>query len=218
MTVEEPTHEGIGTARGRRLLRIARQAVEEAWVQGGEGSPPSEEPMTGEPVTGEPVTGESANDARPEAWLEESRATFVSLHHRNGELRGCIGSLEPRRPLAEDVANNARAAAFHDPRFAPVERHELPELVFEVSVLGRLEPLPARDRDSVVAALRPGVDGLLLVSGMRRATFLPQVWSSVPTPEAFLAALERKAGLPGGDWPAGTRCWRYRVEEFEEGA
>ena len=106
-------------------------------------------------------------------------ASFVTLHRR-GELRGCIGSLEPHRPLAEDVAGNARAAAYLDPRFAAVAREELPELELEISVLSPLAPLPAASESELVASLRPGVDGLVLVEGARRATFLPAVWRSAP--------------------------------------
>lgn len=187
----------LGPRRGTLLLAIARRAVAEA---------------LGVAPAGGPVPAEGA----AEACFEEPRATFVTLHDRQGELRGCIGSLEPRRPLAGDVAHNARAAALGDPRFPSVCAEELGDLLFEVSVLGPLEPIPCHDRETLLSHLRPGVDGLVLECGPRRATFLPQVWDTLPEPEAFLAALERKAGLPEAFWVEKTRCWRYRVEEFAE--
>lgn len=140
-------------------------------------------------------------------------ASFVTLHRR-GELRGCMGSLEPRRPLAEDVAGNARAAAYFDPRFPPVEPAELAELELEISVLGTARPLPAASEAELVAALRPGVDGLVLHEGPRRATFLPSVWSQLPDPAQFVRQLKRKAGLAPDHWSPTLRFERYEVEEI----
>jgi len=140
-------------------------------------------------------------------------ASFVTLHRR-GALRGCIGSLEAHRPLAEDVAGNARAAAFQDPRFPPVVREELSELDLEISVLSALVPLPAASEAELLAALRPRVDGLVLVEGRRRATFLPAVWRELPEPRQFLAHLKHKAGLPADHWSPSLQFFRYTVEEF----
>jgi AmmeMemoRadiSam system protein A len=145
--------------------------------------------------------------------LARPGASFVTLH-AGGELRGCIGSIEPRRPLAEDVAVNARAAALEDPRFAPVGPDELAGLELEISVLSPLEPIAARSRAELLATLRPGVDGLLITDGSSRATFLPAVWGQLPAPAEFLAQLERKAGLPAGGWSPTARFARYRVESF----
>lgn len=139
-------------------------------------------------------------------------ASFVTLHRNDGALRGCIGSIEARRPLATDVAANARAAALEDSRFEPVDVGELAELMLEVSVLSPLTPLAAASRAELLAALRRGVDGLLLEAGARRATFLPSVWEQLPEAERFLAQLERKAGLPVGGWPRGLRVFRYTTE------
>src|SRR5690606_34011985 len=102
-------------------------------------------------------------------------ASFVSLH-RAGRLRGCMGRLEPSRPLAEDVAGNARAAAYFDPRFAPLAADERDDLELEISVLGRPEPLVVADEAELLALLRPGIDGLIVHERGRRATFLPAVW------------------------------------------
>ncbi len=143
-------------------------------------------------------------------------ATFVSLH-RGGELRGCIGSLEARRPLADDVASNARAAALEDYRFTPLDEEELGELEVEISVLTPAVPLPVRSEAELLARLRPGLDGLVLEESGRRATFLPVVWKQLPAPADFLAHLKRKAGLPAGYWSPTLRFARYLVEEFPAG-
>ena len=129
--------------------------------------------------------------------LGQQGATFVTLK-RAGELRGCIGSLRPIRPLGVDVRANAIAAAFGDPRFPPLAMFEFEEVVVEVSLLTADEPIGVVDEDDLVARLRPGLDGLILGYGHRRATFLPQVWDALPDPRDFLAALKRKAGLAGG--------------------
>jgi AmmeMemoRadiSam system protein A len=149
----------------------------------------------------------------PEPWLAVPGATFVTLK-LDGELRGCIGSLEPRRPLAEDVASNARAAAYRDPRFPPVDAGELRRLEVEVSLLSAPEPLAVRTEEDAVRALRPGIDGVILEFGELRSTFLPQVWESLPEPADFLGELKRKAGLPRYFWDPAIRLSRYTVEKF----
>jgi uncharacterized protein len=145
--------------------------------------------------------------------LRAPGACFVTLR-RQGALRGCIGSLEPRRPLVVDVAENAHAAAFGDPRFPPLARHERIDLEIHLSVLTPLEPLPAASEAELLAALRPGVDGLVLREGERRATFLPAVWGELPDPRSFLGHLRRKAGLGEDHWSPTLRFWRYRVEDL----
>ena len=172
--------------RGATLVRIAREAI--------------------------------ASDTEPaleasEPWLREPGASFVTLK-LDGELRGCIGSVEPHRPLATDVARNARAAAFDDPRFAPVSAAEVPRLGVEVSVLSPRVPFEAASESDVLAKLRPQVDGLYLEFGAMRATFLPQVWESLPDPADFLGELRRKAGLPPGFWHPGIKLSRYTVEKY----
>ena len=142
-------------------------------------------------------------------------ASFVTLEVR-GELAGCIGSLEATRPLWQDVARNARGAAFADPRFDPLLRAELDATAIKVAVLSPLEALPT-GRGEMTAALRPGVDGLLIEAGDHRATFLPTVWKKLSQPEDFVAALLDKAGLAAGDWPATLQAWRYTTVELADG-
>lgn len=141
-------------------------------------------------------------------------ASFVTLQV-GGELVGCIGSLEARRPLWRDVARNARSAAFADPRFPPLASDDLDRTVFKVSVLSALDPLPA-GHDDLVGELRPGVDGVLLEAGGHRGTFLPAVWSTLPAPEDFVDRLAGKAGLPADPWPADAQVWRYTTDEFAD--
>jgi AmmeMemoRadiSam system protein A len=157
----------------------------------------------------------TASEAIPAA-LEEIGATFVTLRSE-GDLRGCIGTVEAWRPLAEDVRANAVAAAFRDPRFPPVRGRELTRISIEVSVLNPSEPLPAGREESVASTLRPGIDGVVLQFARHRATFLPQVWEQLPHPRDFLGALKRKAGLAEDFWSEEMLVSRYTVEKFVEG-
>jgi len=147
--------------------------------------------------------------------LELPGASFVSLHNRDGELRGCIGRLEAEEPLREQIHANARAAAFRDSRFAPLAVHEWPGLRIEVSLLGPLGLIAARNEAEALATVRPGIDGLVLSWRGRRATFLPQVWQQLPAPAAFLAALKNKAGLRADFWADELRFERFEVRHFE---
>jgi uncharacterized protein len=137
-------------------------------------------------------------------------ASFVTLK-REGRLRGCIGSLEPSRPLAEDVAQNAYAAARRDPRFPSLQAWELPGLDLSVATLGPHEPMTVATRDELLTMLRPGMDGLVVRSGRLRATFLPAVWKQLPAPDDFIDALWQKAHLIQGAWPANLELSRYHV-------
>ena len=145
--------------------------------------------------------------------LKTKRATFVTLQ-KNGELRGCIGMLEPIRPLAEDVAHNAFAAAFSDPRFSPLTEHELDQLDIHISILGTPEAMVFDSEQDLIAQLRPGVDGLIMTEGHRRGTFLPSVWESLTEPQAFISHLKLKSGLPENYWSDDIQIQRYTVEEF----
>lgn len=147
------------------------------------------------------------------ARLRAPGASFVTLR-RAGALRGCTGRLEPVEPLVADVARSAHRAARADTRFEPVEERELAELEIKISVLSALIPLRVGSEQELLAALRPGVDGLVLREGAAGATFLPAVWESLPEPAAFLRELLRKAGLPPDHWSATLRFERYTTLEF----
>ncbi|PLK47272.1 AmmeMemoRadiSam system protein A [Uliginosibacterium sp. TH139] len=147
--------------------------------------------------------------------LHELGASFVTLT-REGLLRGCIGQLQPVKALGPDVADNARAAAFRDPRFAPLTAEEWPDLQIEVSVLGPVSFVHCPTEEDCLRQLTPFKDGVILASGARRATFLPQVWEQLPDPQDFIRQLLQKAGLPVDLWPADMQLGRYRVTKYKE--
>lgn len=150
-----------------------------------------------------------------EGWLAQPGACFVTLT-AGGILRGCVGTLEPHRPLGEDAVVNARSAAFRDPRFPPLRADELAGTRIEVTLLSPVEPLPAMNEAEAIAALRPGVDGVVLLAGRRRGVFIPRVWEELRAPEDFLAHLKEKAGLPRAGWPPETRLSRFTARRWEE--
>lgn len=145
--------------------------------------------------------------------LRQTRATFVTLH-RNKELRGCVGILKPVRPLAEDVAYNAWAAAFSDSRFSPLNSAELDDLDIHISILGTPETMDFSSEQDLVDQIRPGTDGLILEEGFNKGTFLPSVWESLKDPQEFVNHLKLKAGLPSDYWSDSLKIKRYSVEEF----
>jgi len=145
--------------------------------------------------------------------VREPRSSFVTLK-LDGRLRGCVGGLEATRALAEDVALNAFAAAFRDPRFTPLTLRELHGLDLRIAVLSPPEPLDAASEAELLERLRPGIDGLILEEGRRRGTFLPAVWRDLPAAAEFVGRLKEKTGLPGDYWSASIRAYRYSTEEF----
>ena len=149
------------------------------------------------------------------SWLHETAACFVTLH-KNGALRGCIGSIEAHRPLLEDLRANAVSAAFHDPRFPPLAESELETVDLEVSLLTPLQPLPVSSEADAVAKLEPFRDGVVLKYRADRGTFLPQVWEQLPQPEHFLMHLKQKAGLSADFWHEDVELFRYTVEKYAE--
>jgi AmmeMemoRadiSam system protein A len=189
-----PDHRPLSPATRRWLLMLARDTVRRALDDGRRHLPGSE-------------------DVPPEA--DRAGAAFVTLR-RDGHLLGCIGTMEPSRPLATDVAAHAFDAAFRDPRLPAVTLDDWEHMDIEISVLGPLEVLDVHDRAALKAALRPGTDGVLLTSSEGRGTFLPSVWHQVRSPEEFLDMLWRKAGLRAGRWPSDLVVERYQVEEFGE--
>jgi hypothetical protein len=151
----------------------------------------------------------------PHPALGELGATFVTLRCA-GELRGCIGTLIPMRPLEDDVRHSARAAAFADPRFEPLRRDEFGAVAIEVSVIGLATPLRFDNEAHALTLLRPFEDGITLRWRGAGSTLLPQVWQSLPQPKDFLVALKRKAGLPHDFWADDIELSRYSVVHFVE--
>jgi AmmeMemoRadiSam system protein A len=184
------------TVPGTSLLGLARGSIDYGLVHG--------QPL--------PVDCEALPPS-----LTETRATFTTLH-AEGKLRGCCGTLEASQPLAKDVAHSAFQAAFHDPRFDPVGKDELAAISVEISVLSPMEVMTVVDEADLLDQLRPGVDGLVLIEGWRRATFLPKVWESLPEPQQFLAHLKVKCGLPGNYWSERLEFRRYRTTSYAERA
>ena len=177
------------------LLRLARQAIEDA-------------------VHGSPFSPLDLHSL-PEAICKPG-ASFVTLTI-NGELRGCIGSLEAYQPLAEDVREHAVGAALQDYRFPPVGEDEVMELEIEISHLTPPQPLSYKTPQELLVRLRPGVDGVILRDGMHRATFLPQVWDKLPDPADFLSHLCAKMGASPNTWRyRPLQAYIYQVEEFHE--
>ena len=140
--------------------------------------------------------------------LQELRATFVTLT-KQGELRGCIGTLHPVRPLILDVNYNAYAAAFEDPRFPPLKPHEKAFLELSISILSTPEPFPVESEQDLIDRLNPGVDGLILSDAYHRGTFLPSVWTSLPDPEQFVTHLKLKSGMSADYWAKDIKIEKY---------
>ena len=147
-------------------------------------------------------------------WLLQPGATFVTLT-KDGQLRGCIGSLAAVRPIGEDVASNARAAAFQDPRFPKLKRDEWPLCRVEVSMLSAPKPIAFADEAELLARIRAGEDGLILECDGKRATYLPQVWEALPDKRQFLDQLLKKAGLPADTRLTRCKVSRYRALKFK---
>ena len=179
------------------LLRLAREAMERG-------------------VNGEKLS--PLDEASLPPNLREMGTSFITLTVR-GELRGCIGALEPYQSLAEDVREHAVAAALKDPRFPAVRKEELSGIQIEVSRLMRPIPLDYKDANDLLSKLRPHVDGVILrddVTG-RRGTFLPQVWEKISDPAEFLNNLCYKMGMSENAWRSRhLEVLTYEVEEFHE--
>ena len=191
----EDMGEQLTVVEKQNLLRLARQALESG-VRG-ERLPP-------------------IDDSCLTPTLRAEGASFVTLTMR-GNLRGFIGALEPYQPLAEDVREHAVAAALEDYRFPPVQESELAGIKIEVSRLTAPQPLEYTDSDDLIAKLRPGVDGVILRDGFRRATFLPQVWEKLSNPAGFLGNLCSKMGASPDAWKRKhLEVLVYQVEEFHE--
>lgn len=148
--------------------------------------------------------------------MKKSRGVFVTLH-KHGQLRGCIGNIEPARPLVEGVTDNAIHAAFSDSRFSPLSLEELKDTCIEISVLTSPEKIDYTDEKDLLSKLRPHIDGVIIEKGYHKATFLPQVWSQLASAGDFLNHLCTKAGLREDEWRAGKlKVSVYQVQSFEE--
>jgi uncharacterized protein len=187
--------EKLNIEEQRFLLHLAREAIERG-VQG-EAWPPLDPSLL-------PPN------------LCEPGSSFITLT-LHGELRGCIGSLEPYQSLAQDVREHAVAAALKDPRFPPVQVEELSGIKIEISRLTRPILLDYEDADDLLSKLCPHVDGVIMRDGLHHSTFLPQVWEKISDPAEFLSNLCYKMGMNPDLWKSKhLDVLTYQVEEFHE--
>jgi len=179
--------DAFSAAERRALLDLARSAILAAF-------------------TGAPVKLREP----PPPCFELRRGAFVTVHVRE-KLRGCIGVIEGREPLASVIVHCAESAAFRDARFSPLRADEVAGLRIEISVLSELFPLAA---DQV----KIGTHGLFIRSGHRQGLLLPQVAVEHRlSPEAFLAETCHKAGLPKDAWRRNeTELFGFTCEIFQE--
>jgi len=144
----------------------------------------------------------------------EKKGVFVTLH-LHGELRGCIGNLEPEDSVRRSVGENALNAAFHDPRFPPLTEAEFAEVDLEVSILSKPQPLFYVTPEELVSKLVPTKDGVIIGKKGVKATFLPQVWDQLPRAEEFLSHLCMKAGFAQDEWKTcKLKVMTYQVQCF----
>ncbi|MEA3326570.1 MAG: AmmeMemoRadiSam system protein A [Chloroflexota bacterium] len=187
--------QSINQAEQKTLLKIAREALEHS-------------------VRGQVLTEIKLEELPPA--LQVNGASFVTLT-KNESLCGCIGTLEAYQPLPVDVQEHAVAAALQDPRFPIVQPQECRMIKIEVSILTQKVPLQYKGAQDLIDKIRPGIDGLVLQDGFRKATFLPQVWEKLPDPEEFLSHLCMKMGAPAGLWrKKPLQVYAYQVQEFHE--
>lgn len=196
MLESRPEDSEAVTTLGNLLLPIARNVIASALGQQGQQM-------------------ESVSPLVDATRLNQPGASFVTLTQK-GTLRGCMGTLEAHRTLLADIKANALAAAFRDPRFAPLQVAELKLTQIEVSLLSAIQPVAFASEREAREVLRPGIDGVVLEYRHYRSTFLPQVWEQLPTPELFLAHLKNKAGLPADFWAEEIRLSIYGVSKWKE--
>ena len=184
----------LNTKDKKTLLKLARQSIQTGLDNG------------------VPV---SINDLDYDSALQVKAACFVTLTI-NHQLRGCIGHLEAIQPLVKDVAENAFSAAFRDPRFPALSKDELSRCDLEISVLTPPQPMSFDSEADLLDQIQPGTDGLILEDGLKRGTFLPSVWESLPEKQQFWDHLKLKAGLPVNHWSDSVKVSRYHSLAFSE--
>ncbi|MEW5897335.1 MAG: AmmeMemoRadiSam system protein A [Nanoarchaeota archaeon] len=145
--------------------------------------------------------------------FKEKRGVFVTLH-KKGELRGCIGYVYPLKSVYDSVKENTFNAAFHDPRFPPLQKEELKDVRIEISILSPPKLLRYSSAKELLKKLTKK-EGVILEKDGQRTTFLPQVWEELPDKEEFLSHLSTKAGLSPDAWKE-AKIYIYFVEAFEE--
>ncbi|MBY4675250.1 AmmeMemoRadiSam system protein A [Marinobacterium arenosum] len=183
-----------------RLLTLARRSIRDCFEQ-------AESP--------DKLTSGISIDCAGLTRLQQPSCCFVTLLLAD-QLRGCMGTLEEDRPLAEAVQHNARAAAFRDPRFLPLQPEELDRCRIEISVLSEPRPFPVASEAELLTALEPNRHGLIIGFGKKRGLFLPAVWQSLPKPDEFVRQLKRKIGLPTDFWSDQVQVELFQSETLSD--
>lgn len=145
--------------------------------------------------------------------LQQHLASFVTLH-KDGSLRGCIGALQARQPLINDISEHAYAAAFQDPRFPVLQDNEYVQLDVKISVLSNPELMTFISEEDLLQQIRPNIDGLIIEYGYNRGTFLPSVWEQLSDKKEFLNHLKMKANLAKDWWDNTVKISRYETFSF----
>ena len=151
------------------------------------------------------------NPRRYDPGLQQDLATFVTLT-ADDQMRGCMGTTEIVSTLLQSTADNAFSAAFRDPRFSKLTRHEFKACNVGISVLTAKQEIKFDSEQTLLEKLRPGKDGLIIEHGRHRATFLPAVWENITDPEQFLYQLKAKAGIAAIDTI--DKAWIYGSVSF----
>ncbi|HBN27329.1 MAG TPA: AmmeMemoRadiSam system protein A [Desulfobacteraceae bacterium] len=199
MKNKEKTSPGLTNKQGDALLSIARQTIMESLG-----------------IKDPNLNNEKIEEILKDEIFQTNSGTFVTLH-LNGQLRGCMGTLMASETIKDGVKRNAINAAFHDPRFPGVKKDELKSIDMEISILTKPAPMVYKDGQDLIDNLRVNIDGVILQKGRAGATFLPQVWEQLPSPEDFLSHLCLKAGLPHDAWNSpGIEILTYQVQYFNE--
>lgn len=161
-------------------------------------------------LEGKPLT----IDEKIKKEFSEKKACFVTLTI-DGKLRGCIGSLIPRQEIWKEVVENAKNAAFHDPRFYSLTKTELEKIKIEISILSLPKEIFYKNLDDLKRKIKG--KGVILTYGFYSATYLPQVWEELKDEEEFLSSLCLKAGLPSNFWKKkGLKIQTYSVKKIRE--
>ena len=188
----------ITEEQGQLLVKLARETIARQLDDSRETGAPGLVAQLQEPV------------------FQQKSGVFVTLH-KDGQLRGCIGSLLSSVSIVEGIIDNAINAAFKDYRFSPVSREEFALIDLEVSILTEPVLLEYKDSDELLSKLHRGVDGVIINEGGKGATFLPQVWEQLPDGALFLSHLCQKAGLSPDQWQHGAlQVKTYQVRCFAE--
>lgn len=189
----EPAYLNLNEDQKQELLDIARKTLEESFDG-----------------------GSYFIDKQTYDRFRVKQGVFVTLK-KNGDLRGCIGYIEPHLSLYDAVQKNTINAAYRDSRFEPVSKEELDDILIEISILSVPRLMKEKTASKRFMALKPGVDGLILEKGMQTATFLPQVWDHLPDKTEFLEHLCQKVGLSNDCWKDEDVQWyTYQADHFQE--